>query len=394
MATYSGPVCNARGSTDVIDTRIYGNPDDIRDAAAKVRKIYEALNDAYIEMSNSLVPLPEYWAGESANAYEATLNTFRKCTGENLEFAYGVWEAMRAYAQQLDYHYRDMETIRQNARSCGLQIANEYDILLPPPLGPEPTMPPQDAPMQEHDIYRADLFEYEQHKQRFEDFKELSDRAEDVRDDLEKWVKTHLLSLQSKPPHPFIKFWDEKAKEYKEAPWQFIPDVVDQSFAIRAASRQDKLTDAVNSFSKSMNSPKVTQIRPAVDLKIQRAMEAKQGARSAASFSSKVSTGATAAGGLLLAYDVATADNPSEKAISGIAGMIGGAQVASWVSAAVVRRGGSALLGTVLGGPVGTVAAIAITEGVAWSYRQLPLEYRERVDATLWHWPYYIGLGW
>ena len=143
-----------------------------------------------------------------------------------------------------------------------------------------------------------------------------------------------------------------------------------------------------------MNSPKVTQIRPTVDLKIQRAMEAKQGARSAASLSSKVSTGATAAGGLLLAYDVATADNPSEKAISGIAGMIGGAEVASWVSAAVVRRGGSALLGTVLGGPVGAVAAIAITEGVAWSYRQLPLEYRERVDATLWHWPYYIGLGW
>ena len=78
MATYSGPVCNARGSTDVIDTRIYGNPDDIRDAAAKVRKIYDALNDAYIEMSNSLVPLPEYWAGESANAYEATRSEERR----------------------------------------------------------------------------------------------------------------------------------------------------------------------------------------------------------------------------------------------------------------------------------------------------------------------------
>ena len=123
-------------------------------------------------------------------------------------------------------------------------------------------------------------------------------------------------------------------------------------------------------------------------------MEAKQVARSAASFSSKVSTGATAASGLLLAYDVATSDNSTEKAVSGIAGMIGGAEVASWVSAAVVRRGGSALLGTVLGGPAGMIAAIAITEGVAWSYRQLPLEYRERVDATLWHWPYYIGLGW
>ena len=48
----------APNSSSLIDTRIYGNPDDIRDAAAKVRKIYEALNDAYIEMSNSLVPLP------------------------------------------------------------------------------------------------------------------------------------------------------------------------------------------------------------------------------------------------------------------------------------------------------------------------------------------------
>ena len=73
----------APNSSSLIDTRIYGNPDDIRDAAAKVRKIYEALNDAYIEMSNSLVPLPEYWGGESANAYEELLNAFRSCTGEN-----------------------------------------------------------------------------------------------------------------------------------------------------------------------------------------------------------------------------------------------------------------------------------------------------------------------
>lgn len=384
----------APNSSSLIDTRIYGNPDDIRDAAAKVRKIYEALNDAYIEMSNSLVPLPEYWGGESANAYEELLNAFRSCTGENSSYTYNVWEAMRAYAQQLDYHYRDMETIRHNAIACGLTIINGYDIVSPPPLGTEPVMPPYDAPEREHNIYRADRYEYEQSKLRIEDFEGLKLRVQEVRDDLEEWVRKHLSNVQADPPPSFVKFVDDQRKELMERPWQLLPDLVDQSFAIRAASRQDKLTDAVNSFSKSMNSPKVTQIRPTVDLKIQRAMEAKQGARSAASLSSKVSTGATAAGGLLLAYDVATADNPSEKAISGIAGMIGGAEVASWVSAAVVRRGGSALLGTVLGGPVGAVAAIAITEGVAWSYRQLPLEYRERVDATLWHWPYYIGLGW
>ena len=143
-----------------------------------------------------------------------------------------------------------------------------------------------------------------------------------------------------------------------------------------------------------MHTPGAAQVRPQIDATLQAAIEAKQEARSAASLSSKVGTGATAVGGLLLAYDVATAESPSEKAVAGLAGMVGGAKVAEWLSGAVIRRGGSAVFGAALGGPVGVAAGIAITEGVAWSYRQLPLEYRERVDATLWHWPYYIGLGW
>ena len=385
---------DANNSSSLIDTRIYGNPDDIRDAAAKVRKIYEALNDAYIEMSNSLVPLPEYWGGESANAYEELLNAFRSCTGENSSYAYNVWEAMRAYAQQLDYHYRDMETIRHNAIACGLTIINGYDIVSPPPPGEEPIMPPYDAPEREHSIYRADHYEYEQSKLRIEDFEGLKLRAQEVRDDLEDWVRKHLSNVQADPPPSFVKFVGDQWNELVEKPWQLLPDLVDQSFAIRAAYRQDMLTAAVNDFSKTMHTPGAAQVRPKIDAKVQAAIEAKQEARSAASLSSKVGTGATAASGLLLAYDVATVDNPSEKAIAGIAGMIGGAKVAEWLSGAIVRRGGSALLGTALGGPIGMAAAIAITEGVAWSYRQLPLEYRERVDATLWHWPYYIGLGW
>ena len=301
---------------------------------------------------------------------------------------------MRAYAQQLDYHYRDMETIRHNAIACGLTIINGYDIVSPPPPGEEPIMPPYDAPESEHSIYRADHYEYEQSKLRIEDFEGLKLRVQEVRDDLEEWVRKHLSNVQSDPPPSFIKFVDDQRNELVERPWQLLPDLVDQSFAIRAAYRQDKLTAAVNDFSEAMHTPGAAQVRPQIDSALQDAIRAQQEARSAASLSSKVSTGATAAGSLLLAYDVATADNPSEKAVSGIAGMIGGAEVASWVSAAVVRRGGSAIFGAALGGPVGVVAGIAITEGVAWAYRQLPLEYRERVDATLWHWPYYIGLGW
>lgn len=385
---------DAHNSSSLIDTRIYGNPEDIRDAAATVRKIYEALNDAYIEMSNSLVPLPEYWAGESANAYEELLNAFRLCTGENSSYTYNVWEAMRAYAQQLDYHYRDMETIRHNAIACGLTIINGYDIVSPPPPGTEPVMPPYDAPESEHSIYRADHYEYEQSKLRIEDFEGLKLRAQEVRDDLEEWVRKHLSKVQADRPPSFVKFVDDQRKELVERPWQLLPDLVDQSFAIRAAYRQDKLTAKVTDLSEAMRTPGTAQVRPQIDATLQAAIEAKQEARSAASLSSKVSTGATAAGGLLLAYDVATADNPSEKAVAGIAGMVGGAKVAEWLSGAVVRRWGSAVFGAALGGPVGVIAGIAITEGVAWSYRQLPLEYRERVDAALWHWPYYIGLGW
>ena len=394
MAPMTDVSFDAHNSSSLIDTRIYGNPDNIRDAAATVRKIYEALNDAYIEMSNSLVPLPEYWAGESANAYEELLNAFRLCTGENSSYTYNVWEAMRAYAQQLDYHYRDMETIRSNAIACGLTIINGYDIVSPPPPGTEPVMPPYDAPEREHSIYRADHYEYEQSKLRIEDFEGLKLRVQEVRDDLEEWVRKHLSNVQADPPPSFVKFVGDQWNELVEKPWQLLPDLADRSFAIRAAHRQDKLTAKVTDLSEAMRTPGAAQVRPQIDATLQAAIEAKQEARSAASLSSKVGTGATAVGGLLLAYDVATAESPSEKAVAGIAGMVGGAKVAEWLSGAIVRRTGSALLGAGFGGPVGTIAAIAITEGVAWSYRQLPLEYRERVDATLWHWPYYIGLGW
>ena len=394
MAPMTDVSYDAHNSSSLIDTRIYGNPDDIRNAAAKVRKIYEALNDAYIEMSNSLVPFPEYWAGESANAYEELLNAFRLCTGENSSYTYNVWEAMRAYAQQLDYHYRDMETIRHDAIACGLTIINGYDIVSPPPPGTEPVMPPYDAPEREHSIYQADHYEYEQSKLRIEDFEGLKLRAQEVRDDLEEWVKKHLSKVQADPPPSFVKFVDDQRNELVEKPWQLLPDLVDQSFAIRAAYRQDKLTAKVTDLSEAMRTPGAAQVRPQIDATLQAAIEAKQEARSAASLSSKVGTGATAVGGLLLAYDVATAESPSEKAVAGIAGMVGGAKVAEWLSGAIIRRGGSAVFGAALGGPVGVVAGIAITEGVAWSYRQLPLEYRERVDAALWHWPYYIGFGW
>ena len=188
MGMVAGNGGHPQDAVGLIDTRIYGNPEEIREAAAVIEKLHNTFYDAFIEMMNSLVPMPEYWAGKSADAYEDALFDFRLKTEENSDFAYRSWEAMRAYAQQLDYHYRDMETIRTNARACGLDVINEYDIAAPPLLGQEPPMPASNASMQEQDQYRADIYEYEQHKQRLRDFAELRERARLVRDDLEQWV--------------------------------------------------------------------------------------------------------------------------------------------------------------------------------------------------------------
>lgn len=125
-----------------IDTRIFGNPETIRAKADEVYKLYKALSDAYIEMTNSLVPNPEYWGGETANAYYYFLNAFRASTSTNADYAYHLWQVMRAYAQQLDYHYRDMETIRTDAERCGLEIEFDYFITALPTPGPEPKLPP------------------------------------------------------------------------------------------------------------------------------------------------------------------------------------------------------------------------------------------------------------
>ncbi|AKU65680.1 hypothetical protein ADJ76_07990 [Schaalia meyeri] len=381
-------------TTSAIDTRIYGNPDDIRDGAAEVYKLYEALNDAHVEMTSSLVPQPEYWAGESADAYEEMLVDFRNRVGENAEFAYRVWEAMRAYAQQLDYHYRDMETIRNNAERCGLEIANDYDIMAPTPAGAPPTMPPADAPMRDQDIYRADLQEHREQVQRAIDFEELRKQALGVRADLEDWVRKHLLSVQSKPPKSFLKYFDEERNEYMSRPWQLGVIGTDIGYATRAAYREDALARSASDVTKLMRLPGLSQIRPVMDFKLKKAVENGHRYDAARSTSSKVSTGATVVSGAVLAYDIATSDEPGKTAVAGGAGMFLGAATGSLASNFITQRLGSAALGAVIGGPLGLAAGFVATAATSAAYDQIPLEYRERVDNALWHWPYYIGMGW
>ena len=51
MSLISGNGSSPEFSTSSIDTRIYGNPEEIRDAAAKVYELYDVLHDASYDMA-------------------------------------------------------------------------------------------------------------------------------------------------------------------------------------------------------------------------------------------------------------------------------------------------------------------------------------------------------
>ena len=394
MGMVAGNGGHPQDAVGLIDTRIYGNPDEIREAAAVVEKLYNIFSDAFIEMMNSLVPMPEYWAGKSADAYEEALFSFRLKTEENSDFAYRSWEAMRAYAQQLDYHYRDMETIRRSARACGLEIVNDYDIAAPPMLGPEPTMPAPDAPMREHDIYRADLYEYEQHKQRQRDFAELRDDVRLVRDDLEQWVIQHLQSVQANSPEPFMKETQDGTLEKLKTHWTIASMATETSMKTRQKTRLEELEKANSRFTRVAQDPSMKRVPPLMNQSLSKAMEARKEYRAASNVASTTAKNINRINNLLLAYEVASSDEPSATAVSGVAGIVGGYIGSSVAAEVTVTLTAPAVV--LAGGEV--LAAAAVAAGSAYladvAYKQVPLEYRERIDNTLWHLPYYIGFDW
>ena len=379
MGMVAGNGGHPQDAVGLIDTRIYGNPEEIREAAAVIEKLHNTFYDAFIEMMNSLVPMPEYWAGKSADA----LFDFRLKTEDNSDFAYRSWEAMRAYAQQLDYHYRDMETIRNDARACGLDVINEYDIAAPPLLGQEPPMPASNASMQEQDQYRADIYEYEQHKQRLRDFAELRERARLVRYDLEQWVIKHLQSVQANAPEPFMKETQDGTLEKLKTHWTIASMTLEGTTSGRQKTRLKKLEKANSRFTRVAQNPSMKRVPPLMNQRLSDAMEARKNYRAASNVASTTAKNMNRINNLLLAYEVATSDEPSATAVSGVAGIVGG-YIGSSLAAEI-----TATL---------TAPAFFLAAGSAYladvAYKQVPLEYRERIDNTLWHLPYYVGLGW
>ena len=134
------------------------------------------------------------------------------------------------------------------------------------------------------------------------------------------------------------------------------------------------------------------RVPPLMNQSLSKAMEARKNYRTASNVASTTAKNINRINNLLLAYEVATSDEPSATAVSGVAGIVGGYIGSSLAAEITVTLTAPAV---VLAGSEVVAAAAAGSAYLAnVAYKQVPLEYRERIDNTLWHLPYYVGLGW
>lgn len=388
-------------SVTSIDTRIPCNPDSVRDVAAWFYEAYSKVGDAVVEMSGNLLRNPEYWMGETANVYEEMLNKLRKSADDLSDRHYRAYEVLRAYAQQLDYHYRDMETIRNQAETAGLKIENDYDIMCPPPLPPKPQEPPQGTPIEDWWAWEDACREWDAAANNHDYYRTLVIRVERVWSDLEDWVNKHLRPLQVESfTLLFANYFDQEAQGVADRPWQLAVDALDQGFARRAQVLEQQMNNAAAEVGRHGKGAS-HMVRPVMDEAVKNALEARADFRAGRSQAQGVGTAVAGIGYATLAYDIATSDTPGQTALAQGAGMAAGAAVGSAVGSTVTEAATSTALsemavgaGAAAGAATGALAGIAVAAGVGALYQKaVPLEWRERIDATFWHLPYHLGLA-
>lgn len=401
MADTGGIGTSLEVQTTSIDTRIPCNPDSVRDVAAWFYEAYSKVSDAVVEMTGNLLRNPEYWMGETANAYEEMLGKLRLSAGNLSDRHYRAYEVLRAYAQQLDYHYRDMETIRHDAEMLGLEIRDDYDIMCPPPLPPEPQEPPQGTPIEDWWAWEDACREWDAAANNHDYYRTLIIRVEQVWSDLEDWINKHLRPLQIESCELlFAKYFDQEVQGIADRPWQLTLDAVDQRFARKAQTlelQMDKAAAEVGRQGKGASHV----VRPVMDEAVKNALEARADFRAGRTRAQGVGTAVAGIGYATLAYDIATSDTPGQTALAQGAGMAADAAAGEAAGSAVTGAAagtalseGAAALGATAGVGVALIAAWVVTAGVGALYEKaVPLEWHERFDETFWHLPYHLGLA-
>ena len=388
-----------------IDTRIYGNPEDIRAAADKLYAIYEALDELSNQFRSKLRTNFYAWDGEAAHSYDDAAVSMGSKVQQLTDRFYSAYESLRAYAQQLDYHYRDMESIRQRADLVGLAIVNEYDILPPTPI-PEPTLgkcypeSPYGTPPSIGVQVGSPDGKFSRDRQ-IEIFHELEEKVQDVRDDLEQWVIKHVRSVQEECiTLIFARAVNDGVDGLIRDPWQLLPDAASTLWDTGTAHYASLLKKTASSrATKSAASKQLAAAISDASLGKFKAIP-EQRLSAMRGIGEGLSKSATVVGVGTLGYEVVTSDTPAQKAVTGGLGLAVGTFVGGVVTDTVVGMAGGAEagpLGVAAGGIAGMITGFVTgltTEAHANTlYEQIPLEYRDRADAFVSHLPYYMFGG-
>lgn len=388
-----------------IDTRIYGNPDDIREAANKLYTVYESLDTLSGQFKSKLRTNFYAWDGEAAHSYDDAAVSMGTKVQRLTDRFYSAYAALRAYAQQLDYHYRDMESIREQAKVANLAIVNKYDILPPDPI-PEPTIGkcyPESAygtpPSIGVQVGSPDgKFS---HDRQVEIFHELDQQIQAVRDDLEQWVVKHVRSVQEECiTLIFVRVVNDGVDGLIRDPWQLLPDTASTLWDTGTAHYASLLKQtASSSTTESAASKQLAAAISDASLGKFKAMP-EQRLSAMRGIGEGLSKSATVVGVGTLGYEVVTSDTPAQKAATGGLGLAVGTFVGGVVTDAVIGMAGGAEagpFGVAAGGIAGTITGFVTgltTEAHANAlYEQIPLEYRDRADAFVSHLPYYMFGG-
>jgi len=390
-----------------IDTRIYGDPENIRAAANKLYTVYEFLDELSNQFRSRLRTNFYAWNGEAAHSYDDAAVSMGSKVQQLTDRFYSAYESLRAYAQQLDYHYRDMQSIREQADFVGLAIVNEYDILPPAPI-PEPTLGtcyPESpyGPSPSIGVQVGSPDGKFSHDRQVEIFHELEKEVQNVRDDLEQWVMKNLRPAQEESlALVFARRVGDGILEYVDDPWQLLPDAVATSWDV-ATNSYASLVDTL-AASEMMEPSTAKQVPAAItEASVTRLASASDDTVARMrGIGSTLSKTATAIGVAHLGYEVVTSETPAQKAITGSAslavGTIAGAVVSDTVAGALdgaIGGPASAAVGAAVGAITGVVAGIITAAGGDTLYEEIPLEYRERADAFVTHLPYYMfGAAW
>jgi uncharacterized protein YukE len=119
----------------VIDTRVRGNPDDIRSAGSYLSDILSCgISDLADSVASQRISLQRGWEGEGGSAFTDRTAILSHAGDDACDAVRSMGQQLEALASTLEAVQLGMGAVRAEAAAAGLAVRGQ--VILPPPYGP------------------------------------------------------------------------------------------------------------------------------------------------------------------------------------------------------------------------------------------------------------------